>query len=395
MRTPATFHSATMPGLARAFRRWVSTIECASESNVAGADPSERAALGALGGVATAIAGVGVAGWSGPLRAWATRGAQPPPELVDAVRVALGRGIDALAVLYNASISAANRRRLGTVFTPPSLVEHMLSLAEAELGCAPKIVVDPGAGVGAFSIAAAVRWPRARVVAVDVNIVTLGLLAARIAFEADATPASSSLRRVELVLGDYLDQLEDFYAAGRPGPVLALGNPPYTRVQELPLKDREKAAVLAGDVIDSGHANLAMLFQAATFGTCAPPTSPAWCCRARSATRGQVVHFGPRSGNHAARSKCYARPPRPRLSPAARSRLLSYLWGLSASAVRRCDLPVCKSIRAPLTSLRDGPSHEPENSRITGSGRRLRPPTTGRWLAWGRSRRSAVAPQRE
>jgi adenine-specific DNA-methyltransferase len=95
--------------------------------------------------------------------------------------------------------------------------------------------------------------------------VTLGLLAARIAFEADATPATSSLRRIELVLGDYLDQLEDFYASGRPGPVLALGNPPYTRVQELPLRDREKAAVLAVDIIDSGHANLAMLFQAATF----------------------------------------------------------------------------------------------------------------------------------
>jgi hypothetical protein len=35
-------------------------------------------------------------------------------------------------------------------------------------------------------------------------------------------------------------------------------------VQELPFTDREKAARLAGELIDSGHANLAMLFQAAT-----------------------------------------------------------------------------------------------------------------------------------
>ncbi|MCW5954578.1 MAG: 50S ribosomal protein L11 methyltransferase, partial [Propionibacteriaceae bacterium] len=38
----------------------------------------------------------------------------------------------------------------------------------------PSTIVDVGAGVGIFSIAASVAWPDASVIAVDVNPVTLG-----------------------------------------------------------------------------------------------------------------------------------------------------------------------------------------------------------------------------
>ena len=256
----------TMSQITRAFRRWADSVDHESRPAVAGAEIDERARLGALGGLAAAVAGLAVAGWSAPLREWADSGPKPPDDLIDSVCEALGRGYDPLSVLYNASISAENRRRLGTVFTPPSLVQHMLRLASAELRVAPRVIVDPGAGVGAFTIAAALKWPRARIVAVDINVVTLGLLAARIAFEGDAAPETAArLRRIELVFADYLDELENLYTEGAPGPILALGNPPYTRVQQLPSGDREKAAKLAGEIIDSGHANLAMLFQAATF----------------------------------------------------------------------------------------------------------------------------------
>lgn len=232
---------------------------------VAGATPGERATLAVLGGVAAEVAGSAVQSWQVPLRSWASAAPKPPAEIIDAVRLELGRGNDPLAALYNASISASNRRRLGTVFTPPVLVEHMLSLAARQFELAPSVVVDPGAGVGAFTIAAVQRWPTAEVVAVDVNVVTLGLLATRLAFEADAEPAlASPLRGVRLVLADYLDHLAGVYGAEAAGPVLALGNPPYTRVQELSHRERGKAAELAGDLIDSGHANLAVLFQAAT-----------------------------------------------------------------------------------------------------------------------------------
>lgn len=251
-----------MAGLARAFRVWADNASISACPDVVGATPSEGRRLAALGGVARSVGGLHVASWEPASRDWAMSAPEAPEELVDAVSEALGRQEDALAVLYNASISAPNRRKLGTVFTPRALVDHMLALTQRELSRGPAAVIDPGAGVGAFTIAAAERWPRARIVAVDVNPVTLGLLATRIAFEIDA--GATGLQRIELVKGDYLDQLEKLYASDCERPIVALGNPPYTRVQELPRETRAKAAALAGHFIDSGHANLAMLFQAAT-----------------------------------------------------------------------------------------------------------------------------------
>ncbi|HKP90628.1 MAG TPA: hypothetical protein VJT75_11735 [Thermoleophilaceae bacterium] len=253
------------PRLARAFRRWAKNITVEATPAVPGADAAERRLLGALGGVAAVVGQAHVGRWPEEVREWALSAPTPPDDVIDLVRDGLGGWRDPLAVLYDASISPSNRRRLGTVFTPEPIVEHMLDLVDLKLNGPPACVIDPGAGSGAFTIAAARRWPRARVIAVDVNVVTLGLLAARITFEAEAEPLdAATLERVELVLGDYLAQLDELYAEGAAVPVVALGNPPYTRVQELPFEDRRKAADAASGVIDSGHANLAMLFLAAT-----------------------------------------------------------------------------------------------------------------------------------
>lgn len=157
-----SYKSATLSGLGRAFRRWTAPVPDLPSIDVAGATADEKRRLGALGGIAVAVAGTAVSRWDESIRAWATAAPAPPDEIVESVRLALGRRDDPLAELYNASISPANRRRLGTVFTPTALVEHMLSLAEVELGGAPDVVVDPGAGVGAFTIAAAQTWPDAR-----------------------------------------------------------------------------------------------------------------------------------------------------------------------------------------------------------------------------------------
>lgn len=261
---PAGFR--TLPGLARAFRHWATGAEVCALPSVRGASDTERHLLGALGGIAAAVAEEHVEHWPEPLRRWAI-GAEPPPEdLTDGIRTALGRRQEPLSVLYDASISPGNRRRLGTVFTPPRLVEHMVLLAADELGDGPPgYVVDPGAGVGAFTIAAAHRWPTSRIVAVDINPVTLGLLASRIAFEIDAYPETAAvLRKIELQLGDYIQALPELITRAGPERVLFLGNPPYTRIQELALAERRRAARLSQGIIDSGHANLAVLFQAAT-----------------------------------------------------------------------------------------------------------------------------------
>lgn len=261
--TGGTKEIETLAGLQRAFREWAASGPRVATVYVAGATVDEGRLLALLGGIAAAIAGDSVAAWQEPLRSWAMASPTPPSRIVNATREALGRDEDALAALYNASISSSNRRRLGTVFTPQALVNHMLDLAQRELGAAPGVVVDPGAGVGAFTIAAARRWPTARVVSVDVNVVTLGLLAARLAFE-NGLRGLGPLRRVELVHADYLDVLPSLFDQGSKEAVLVVGNPPYTRVQELPKEDRLKARRLAGEAIDNGHANLAMLIQAAT-----------------------------------------------------------------------------------------------------------------------------------
>lgn len=203
----------TLPGPARAFRHWALSADLTVLPDVPGANARERRLLGALGGLACAVADPRhIEGWPAQLREWAHAAPRPPEELTDGVRSALvdRDREDPLASLSDASTSA-NRRRLGTVFTPRELVDHMISLAATEVADAgPACVIDPGAGVGAFTIAPARRWPLAQIVAVDINPVTLGLLACRISFEIEAYPETAAcMERIELILADYLGTLPD------------------------------------------------------------------------------------------------------------------------------------------------------------------------------------------
>jgi adenine-specific DNA-methyltransferase len=253
-----------------AFRRWAGHLTPGVVPEVAGADPSELSFLAALGGLAAEIGGDHLDRWPEPCRLWARSGPTPPAELVEEVGIELGAHADVLAALYNACISAKSRRRLGTVFTPRAVVDHMVGLVDAELPEGPSVVLDPGAGVGAFSISAARRWPSARAVAIDINPVTLGLLATRLAFEIDANPEDASIyENIELRIGSYLDLFGEVYERAD-GPVAALGNPPYTRIQQMPTADRRLALELSANVIDSGHANLATLIQAMTLERMGP-----------------------------------------------------------------------------------------------------------------------------
>jgi hypothetical protein len=170
------------------------------ETFVPGASLAERRRLAAVGGIVGALAEGGTQGWPHALQDWASAAPVPPAPLMADVRGAFEDGGDPLAAIYERAVTPRNRRRLGTFFTPALLVEHMLTRAEALAGRAPDVVVDPGAGVGAFSVAAARRWPDARVIAVDINVVRLGLLAARLGREGVA-------ERTELVLADFLPWL--------------------------------------------------------------------------------------------------------------------------------------------------------------------------------------------
>jgi adenine-specific DNA-methyltransferase len=254
----------TFAGLRRAFRTWATGLGTTVAPEVSGATSAELHFLGALGGLAAEIGRGQLDRWPAVCRAWALAAPTPPAALVEEVGLELGAGEDVLAALYNACISSRSRRRLGTVFTPKPVVDHMIELVDRGLAGERAIIIDPGAGVGAFSIAAARRWPQSTTVAVDINPVTLGLLATRIAFEIDADPERAEIyKRIDLRFGNYLDLFREIYTECK-GPIAALGNPPYTRVQQLPLGERCRAIDLAGGIIDNGHANLATLIQAMT-----------------------------------------------------------------------------------------------------------------------------------
>ena len=214
---------------------------------VPGTTDDERRTLAALGGLAGALAGDRVVTWPEPLRTWAT-GEPAPDWLLDEVRRSLETDTSFLGRIYEQLVAGRNRRRLGTFFTPPDIVDFMLSRAEA-IGGPPTVVIDPGAGVGAFSLAAKKRWPSARVIAVDVNLVTLGLLAAG----QDA--------RLELVLQDFLTYPQVLEADG---PRLWIGNPPYTRHHALSAELKRNARETFPELIWSRRAGLSAYFLAAT-----------------------------------------------------------------------------------------------------------------------------------
>jgi adenine-specific DNA-methyltransferase len=247
-------------------RRWVAAAAAVDPIAVPGASAVEARQLAALGGVAAAlVTPKDIEIWPESVRVWAAAAPVPPDALMSTIRAKLASGDDALGEAYNACICAEHRRKLGTVFTPDILVDHMVGMAKNLLGdTPPAYVIDPGAGVGAFSIAAARSWPTAHVVAVDTNPVTLGLLAARFAYERAGDHRLRDRRgTVQLLLEDFLDVLVPLMQEAN-GPVLVLGNPPFTRTQALERDYKTRAANLGGGLITSGHANLATLFQAAT-----------------------------------------------------------------------------------------------------------------------------------
>ncbi|MGB3184504.1 MAG: class I SAM-dependent methyltransferase [Ornithinimicrobium sp.] len=206
---------------------------------------------------------------------------------------------DCLAVLYSQLVAPARRRTLGTFFTRPLEVERMVT-GWSENAPAPATVIDIGAGVGIYTISAAHRWPGATVHAIDVNPVTLGLLALRLAStskhqddtgtktlgqsahgtsvsalsagtgcnpdEATATQATNSgastPNTVQLVLDDYVEWATENWRS-LPAPRLVLGNPPYTRMQLLPPTVREYLHERSGGLVGR-RASLAVLMTAIT-----------------------------------------------------------------------------------------------------------------------------------
>jgi len=164
------------------------------------------------------------------------------------------------ADLYAAIVKPANRRPLGTFFTPREYAQAIVD-GFASRHDAPAEVVDVGAGVGIFSEVARAKWPRAAIHAIDINPLTLGLQAAA----ASRVPEWS----VQLELADYRCWLDSNTPTR---PTLYLGNPPYTRWQLLDEGDRRSLLRAAGGLVGA-RANLSTLFLAMTLKKLRPEDS--------------------------------------------------------------------------------------------------------------------------
>lgn len=223
---------------------------------VPGASDTERYALARLGGLVDAILPRPLAlslpatvqswltsSWSGALTdSEGSARATPPVGIVGATLDAFRANADAaLSDIYADLVSPANRRNLGTFFTPVIEVHRMLDMWDF-VASNPQVVVDVGAGVGVFTTAASDRWRNSRVAAVDVNPVTLGLLAARILVAGGST-ARRYAQSVDLIHDDFTRFVGSAEFPSSPGRLI-LGNPPFTRAALLDGQDRRRLSDL-------------------------------------------------------------------------------------------------------------------------------------------------------
>lgn len=230
--------------------------------------------LAALGGLAKAVFDTdGARGCVVPIEVsnWWNGSPTPPEELAEGARRALQSGRDLFGELYTAISTTTHRRKLGTVFTPPAIAAHMLALCGHQ-GVEPSTVIDPGAGVGIFTLQAASKW-KVPVIAVDINVITLGFLAAHCSLAGyntyvgplagDHETDRTALSGINLVRSDFLTWLPTGLSRAI-GPALIVGNPPYTRHQDIDSEVKESARDIAGPLISSGMAGMAAYFLGAS-----------------------------------------------------------------------------------------------------------------------------------
>lgn len=142
---------------------------------------------------------------------------------VQAVLPGVLRGSDPLGDFFIESISARDRRAQGATFTPQWLIDLQLDQIAAKTS--PARIVDAGAGTGRYALAAARRWPRAKVIAVEKD-----------AALAEATRINAQMAglKVQVICDDYI-------ALNLPriaGVTAFVGNPPYVRHHDIRPEDK-------------------------------------------------------------------------------------------------------------------------------------------------------------
>jgi adenine-specific DNA-methyltransferase len=177
--------------------------------------PASEAHENELVALALALGARGVGPLSPGEERLAARTTRVPRGKVTAFREAIARGEDPLGDTFCALRSPVERRPLGATYTPRAVVTAMTEWAAR---ATPARVVDAGAGSGRFVVAAGRRFPRAALLATEVDPLALLALRAHLA-------AAGLARRARVVAGDYRSLALDPVR----GPTLFIGNPPYVR----------------------------------------------------------------------------------------------------------------------------------------------------------------------
>ncbi|MGB5196234.1 MAG: methyltransferase [Candidatus Deferrimicrobium sp.] len=144
----------------------------------------------------------------------------PDGALVKATRRSIAAGDDPLGGCLTRIRTPEVRRPDGATYTPAPIVESMLAWAASE--GTPGRVVDPGAGSGRFLLAAGKLFPKARLVAFEIDPLALLILRANVT-------ARGMADRTVVVAGDFRSApLPEF-----DGTTLFVGNPPYVRHHDI------------------------------------------------------------------------------------------------------------------------------------------------------------------
>ncbi|HLL30040.1 MAG TPA: methyltransferase, partial [Allosphingosinicella sp.] len=179
---------------------------------------AEKRSEADLAAIAAAIAGS--EGLTAEERRLFTTARQPDSADVEACRALMAFGLDPLGESFLSIRSAERRRDSGAVYTPEVIVEAMISWASRE--GIPSRIVDPGCGSGRFIAAAARAFPKAELVACDIDplaILMLRALAAAQGFDDRLSAQALDYRELSL--------------PQRNGATLFIGNPPFVRHHRL------------------------------------------------------------------------------------------------------------------------------------------------------------------
>jgi hypothetical protein len=144
-----------------------------------------------------------------------------PARELKTIREAIRAGKDPLGEAFCRIRSSEERRNSGATYTPKPIIDAMITWAAAT-DPAPQRIVDPGSGSGRFLSAAAEVFPKADLIAVEIDPLATLMTRANAAVLGYA-------QRLTVQLVDY----RDLTLPAINGSTLFIGNPPYVRHHDI------------------------------------------------------------------------------------------------------------------------------------------------------------------